>query len=129
MKKQILVILLTISTYAVSFSQGYQTKFRELTQEKPTYEHQENVLDSLASAPITGLDNDTIYIKKFDNIDRYLDLKLDDYKLFRNQDKLNIISNTEPVYTLQIMKPTGNYPIQIYKPDSTKQYTVLIKDF
>ncbi len=129
MKKTFLLILLSLSTYLVSYSQNSQSNFRELNHEKFSFKQRQNIFDALDIVALEGLENDTIYIKKFDNIEEFLNLNLGDTKLFQNQDNLKFIPNPETIYSMRIVKPIGNYPIQIHKPDSTKNYTLLIKDF
>lgn len=81
------------------------------------------------SIPFKGFGNDTIYIKKYDSLDQFPDLNLGETNLFQNQDNLEIITNPEPRYSMRIMKPSGNYPMKVYEPDSTKNYTLLIKEY
>ncbi|REG92808.1 hypothetical protein [Algoriphagus antarcticus] len=62
-----------------------------------------------------------------DTIDNYARL-LKELNVDLTQDQIYIVQNPEPVYTLRIVKPIGNYPIKIYEPDSTEKYTLLIKE-
>lgn len=49
--------------------------------------------------------------------------------LYLNQDQIYRVPNSEPVYSLRIVKPTGNYHLKIYEPDPSKNYTLLVKKY
>lgn len=46
-----------------------------------------------------------------------------------NQDQIYFVPNPEQIYALRILKPVGNHHMKIYEPDTTKNYTLLIKKF
>lgn len=46
-----------------------------------------------------------------------------------NRDEIQIFQNPETIYSMRIVKPEGNFPMRVYIPDSTKNYSLLIKEF
>ncbi|MEB2774125.1 hypothetical protein SYJ56_02340 [Algoriphagus sp. D3-2-R+10] len=129
MKALFFLYLINIATCLSVFSQDISSKKYDFNLRLPSYDSSQELNMFQDSFSMKGLQNDTIYFKKFDNPDEFLDLNLGETNLFQNQDNVQFIPNPETVYSLRIMKPSSNYPIQIYKPDSTKKYTLLIKDF
>ncbi|MEB2783954.1 hypothetical protein [Algoriphagus persicinus] len=129
MKALFCLFLINIATCLSAFSQDISSKKYDFNLSLPSYDSSQELNTFQDTFSIKGHQNDTIYFKKFDNLDEFLDLDLGETNLFQNQDNVHIIVNQKPTYSLRIMKPSGNYPIQIYKPDSTKKYTLLIKEF
>jgi hypothetical protein len=131
MRNLLLFLLFNIATILSAFAQGFIPK--KIAPELKSLE--------LDSTPDFSTKNDSIDFGEFyfsppknyqwelpDTADNYNSL-LKELNFDLNQDQIYSVQNTEPVYTLRIVKPTGNYPIQIYEPDSSKKYTLLIKEF
>lgn len=69
---------------------------------------------------------------------RHLDLPetIQNYPLLHKElnvdltaDQLYVVQNPNPVYTLRIVEPIGNHHMKLYQPDSSKSYTLQIKNF
>ncbi|WPR76644.1 hypothetical protein [Algoriphagus sp. NG3] len=129
MKKPILFTFAILGTSLMAFSQNTSPGYIELKNGKFKLDQPQNKLDFLDTIPFTGLGNDTVYFKKHDTLDQFPSLNLGETNLFQNQDNLDVITNPEPQYSMRIMKPSGNYHIKVYEPDSTKTYTLLIKEY
>lgn len=127
MKKLILLSIATLGASLMAFSQNTSPGYNELKNGKFKFEQPQNKLDFLDAIPFKGFGTDTIFIKKYESLDQFPDLNPGETNLFQNQDNLEIITNPEPYYSMRIMKPCGNYPMKVYVPDSTKNYTLLIK--
>lgn len=129
MKKVLLITLLSIATCLSAFSQSVSSKKYDLVFTHPTTGDNQKGIHIKNSLPAEILLNDTTYIGKQDSLDEISYPDMGETSLNLNQDNLRIIQNPATIYSLRIVKPSGNYPIQIYEPDSTKNYTLLIKDF
>ncbi|WP_057935920.1 hypothetical protein [Algoriphagus resistens] len=129
MKKLILLSFAILGASLVAFPQSTSPGYKELKNGKFNVGQPQSKLDFLDTMPFKGFGNDTVYMKKYDSLDQFPDLNLGETRLFQNQDNLEIITNPEPHYSMRIMKPSGNYPMKVYEPDSTKNYTLLIKEY
>ncbi len=134
MKNLLQFLLFNVATILSAFAQGVIPK--EIAPELKSLE--------LESNPDFSTKSDTIDFEKFyfsppKNYHNYhleLPENIENYALLQKKlnvdltrDQFSIIQNSEPLYTLRIMKPTGNHHMKIYEPDSTKNYTLLIKKF
>lgn len=128
MKKILLITLLSIATCLSAFSQSVSSKKYDLVFTHPTTGDNQKGIHIKNSFPAEKLLNDTTYIGKQDSLDEISYPDMGETSLNLNQDNLGIILNTATNYPLRIFKPTGNYPIQIYSSDSTRTYTLLIKE-
>jgi len=58
---------------------------------------------------------------------RFLSLKLIDKNLSFGQDLNEIVNTPQTIDNMPCLKPKGYFPMPFYKPDSTVNYTLLIK--
>ncbi|MCE7054535.1 hypothetical protein LZF95_07610 [Algoriphagus sp. AGSA1] len=128
MKKSILFSFAILGTSLMAFSQNTSPGYSELKNGKFNFEQPQNNRGFL-DIPFKGFGNDTVYFKKYDSLDQFPDLNPGETNLFKNQDNLEIITNPEPKYSMRIIKPSGNYLMKIHEPDSTKNHTLLIKEY
>ena len=134
MKKLLLFSLFTLTTSIAVFSQTSFSR-KEFTQKKFSFENSLDVpnstqpFDTLQSFSPKGFNIDTMFLEQFDSLEKFIDGNQVEKNLFQNQDHLQIVENTETIYSMRIVKPIGNFPIQIHQPDSTKNYTLRIKEF
>tara|TARA_R110002020_G_scaffold6289_1_gene26323 strand:- start:124 stop:513 length:390 start_codon:yes stop_codon:yes gene_type:complete len=129
MKKLLLFSVFTLATSIAVFS---QTSF---SQKKFSFENSLDIpnspqpFDTLQSFSPKGFNIDTMFLEQFDSLEKFIDGNQVEKNLFQNQDHLQIVENAETIYSMRIVKPIGNFPIQIHQPDSTKNYTLRIKEF
>ncbi len=128
MKKLILLNLLALVTAFAAYSQNQPT-YNELKSSKLLPNPSHYYFDTLNTLPLTKLENDTLIFNQFNKRKDNWELKPGENQLFRNHDNIQLIPNPEILYSIRIMEPSGNFPIQIYRPDSTKNYTLLIKEY
>jgi hypothetical protein len=131
MKNLLLFLLFNIATILSAFAQGFIPK--KIAPELKSFE--------LNSNPDFSTKNDSIDFEKFyfsppKNNSLHLPETIKNYPLLQKKlnldltrDQFYIVQNSEPVYTLRIVEPTGNHHMKIYEPDSSKNYTLLIKKF
>lgn len=125
MKKLFLYLLFTVATILPAFSQVISSEKYDFKLTLPSYD---NLKGMEVLKDTVFLDGSTQF-RKFDNFESFQGLMEKNNNLLYSKDENVVVINPEVVYSLRIVKPSGNYPIQIYKPDSTKNYTLLIKEF
>lgn len=125
MKKLFLYVLLSLGTVISAFSQATNPKKYDFKLTLPSYD---NIQGLEVLKDTVFLDGST-QIKKFESLEGFPGYMDKNNKLLYSKDENVVVLNPDPVYSLRIVKPSGNYPIQIYKPDSTKNFTLLIKDY
>ena len=135
MKKLLLFSVFTLAISMSVFSQTSFSKKKEFNQKKFSFEksldipNSKQVFDTLQSFSPKGFNMDTMFLEKFDSLEKFIDDNKAEKNLFQNQDHLQIVENIETIYSMRIVKPIGNFPIHIHQPDSTKNYTLLVKEF
>ena len=107
------------------FSQVVSSKKYDFILSLPSYDSSHEHVRIQDSVPVSGLFNDSIYIKKFDSLEELLYPNRGEIPRNIDQENLRIIQNPQTVYSLRIIKPSGNYPIKIHEPDATKKHTLL----
>ncbi|WP_425638352.1 hypothetical protein ACPUEN_03040 [Algoriphagus yeomjeoni] len=125
MKKLFLFTFFTAVTLVSAFSQSNSSQIYDFNLDLPTFESDlefELGQDSNKSSEV-------IQFRQFKNLDDFRNRIEKNNNLLYTQDENLVVINPDPIYSLRIVKPTRNFPIQIYKPDSTKNYTLLIKEF
>ncbi|MDR7130748.1 hypothetical protein J2X69_003105 [Algoriphagus sp. 4150] len=129
--KKLLLFLLFASTACIPvFSQAISSKKYDFTLTPPSSEYGQNLYESNREFTQNGLINDSIPFpfKKFDGLG-LSSPSIGDTNLLYHKDQNQLVENPEKLYSLRIFKPSGNHPIQIYEPDSTKNFTLLIKEY
>ncbi|RAI94110.1 hypothetical protein [Algoriphagus yeomjeoni] len=124
MKKLFLYMVFTITTIVPAFSQSISSQIYDFNLDLPTFES--DLEFDLAQG--SSKSSEAIQFRQFKNLEDFQNT-IENKNLPYRQDENLVVVNPDPVYSLRILKPTGNYPIQVYKPDSTKNYTLLIKKF
>jgi hypothetical protein len=116
--------LLIVGIFFTAFS---QTKKPDLEKE---LELKELNKDTLKTGPDRFYYGDSIkiFIPDLESILNFPDLD-GQYFSFRPENGAIVNSDLPYIYRMPIQKPVGNYPMPIYVPDSTINYTLRIKDF
>lgn len=129
MKKLFLYSLFIVATVIPAFSQTTSSKKYDFKLNMPSIDTtlELSILEETMPS-FSPLDGST-QVRKFDNLEDFLDTMKKNNGLLYTQDESPIVINTNPIYSLRIVKPGGNHPIKIYKPDSTRNYTLLIKEY
>ncbi|MFC5623900.1 hypothetical protein [Algoriphagus winogradskyi] len=125
MKNLFLYILLSVASIIPALSQVTNPKKYDFKLTLPSYDN----LQRLEVLKDTVFFEGSTQNKKFESFEGFPGYIDKNNKLLYSQDENIVVINPAPFYSLRIITPSGNYPIQIYKPDSTKNYTLLIKDF
>ncbi len=129
MKKLFLYVLFSAAIAIPAFSQVISSQKYDFKLTLPSFENIKELEILKDTVYLSGSFDNSIQFRKFHNPADFQDsLGKGNHLLFQHDENV-IVTNSKPIYSLRIMKPNGNYPIQIYKPDSTKNYTLLIKEF
>ena len=125
MKTLLLFLAFGVATIVPAFCQVSNSEKYEFKLNLPSYAN--NLGKILSGDTINSLGE--IQLGQFKNLDNFLEKMENNPQLLYRKDRNDLVENPDPVYSLRIVKQTGNYPIQIYKPDTTKNYTLMIKKF
>ena len=128
MRKILLLTTLIIGYSLPTFSQFdnrlQNSRFQIDTTVKPLSSNNGITSFGLSdSMDIKKMFNDTLKDK------RDLPLKLTDKNLSFGQDMREIIQTPQAFDNMPCLKPKGDFPMPVYKPDSTVKYTLLIKRY
>ncbi|SFU12852.1 hypothetical protein SAMN04489724_4159 [Algoriphagus locisalis] len=129
MKKFLSYLLFTLATALPALSQSISSNKYDFNLSLPSLEEIQGLNSWQDTLPSINSWDNSAQLRQFDSTGSFLDKTARNNKLLYRQDENEIVLNTEPIYSLRIITPGGNHPIQIYKPDSTKNYTLLIKEF
>ena len=125
MKTLLLFLAFGVATIVPAFCQVSNLEKYDFKLDLPSYD---NHLGKILSGDMINSQGE-IQLRQFKNLDDFLEKMENNPQLLYRNDRNEVVENPDLVYSLRIVKPTGNYPIQISKPDTTKNYTLLIKKF
>ncbi|WP_192349780.1 hypothetical protein [Algoriphagus sp. Y33] len=128
MKELLLFLIFTSVTCISAFSQAISSKKYDLNFTPHTMDYSQNFHKIQDSTAQNGLFNDSFPFKEFDGLG-LLNPSIGDTNLLYFKDQNQLVENPEKLYTLRIFKPSGDHPIQIYEADSSKNFTLLIKEY
>ena len=129
MKKFLTYVFFTLATAIPALSQSSSSSKYDFNLSLPSLDKIQGLNGWQDTIPTLGSLDISALFKQFDSSRNFLDKTVKNNKLLYRQDENEIVLNTEPFYSLRIVTPRGNHPIQIYKPDSTKNYTLLLKEY
>lgn len=129
MKKLFLYLLLSVATGIPAFSQASSSKKYDFRLNLPSIDTtlESSILND--TVPSFRPSDGSAQFRQFDSLEHFIDTIEKNNGLLYTQDENAVVFNSDPIYSLRIVKPGANHPIKIYKPDSTKNYTLLIKEY